>query len=310
MPEYFYVTADDGHRIAALHWPPDAGQALGVVHWLHGMAEHSARYAPLAAFLNSHGWHLVTHDHRGHGKSVTDEQDRGHYADKDGWEKVLSDAASVQAHIHQKMPGLPLILGGHSMGSFIALAYAERYGDSLTGLILSGSNWHPQWYYQVMRLPILLEKLRLGTRGVSALIHHLSFGQFARDIPNAHTAFDWLSADMDAVMAYVADPWCGHDCTTGLWADLVGGLIAAHRPSSLARLPGSMPMLMLGGDRDPMSRHGKGMSQLRDAIVRHSKCRPLLHLYADARHEVLNDLCQQQVLDDILSWLKELPEKP
>jgi len=277
---------------------------VGVIHWLHGMAEHGARYAPLADFLNRQGWHLIAHDHRGHGKSVLDEKDRGHYADEQGWQKVLSDVQLVQTHTRQQLPGLPLVLGGHSMGSFIALDWAERHATDLAGLILSGSNWHPQWYYRVMRLPILLEKLRLGQRGVSQLIYNLTFGKFARDVLNAHTAFDWLSGDMDTVMAYIADPWCGHDCTTGLWADLAGGLIGAHQSAGLARLPESLPILMLGGDRDPMSGHGKGMYQLRDAIVRHSACRPVLHQYADARHEVLNDLCRQQVFEDIRSWIE------
>ena len=92
-----YLNADDGHRIALHSWPAQ-GQAQGALIWLHGMAEHGGRYAPLADALNAAGWHLYWPDHRGHGASVGDGELRGHCADQEGWQRHAQ-----QRHRHEHL---------------------------------------------------------------------------------------------------------------------------------------------------------------------------------------------------------------
>src|SRR5690554_2713026 len=96
-----YLEAVDGHRIA-LHQSLAEGKPNGVLVWLHGMAEHGARYTALASAANAAGWHLYCPDHRGHGASVADHELRGHFADANGWNLVLEDVATVLAHVRQQ----------------------------------------------------------------------------------------------------------------------------------------------------------------------------------------------------------------
>lgn len=302
MPqESLTVTTPDQHRIAVHVWPcPD--KARGTVHWLHGMAEHGARYEHLAATLNRAGWHLVTHDHRGHGASVISERDRGHFADRDGWEKVLEDVGRVRDLISERFPGLPQVLGGHSMGSFIALDAAGRHRDVWQALILCGSDYHRPWFYRLMRLPMLVEKRRHGPRGHSALIRSLTFGAWNRQIPGAQTDFDWLSALPEQVSLYLEDPCCGHDCSVRLWLDLMEALPRIHARRTLAALPGGLPVLVIGGGRDPMSRNGRGTRALARALRRAGK--PVTcTLYPRGRHEILNDTCREDVEAAITAFL-------
>ena len=297
-----YLNAEDGHRIAINSWPTQAS-AQGVVIWLHGMAEHGGRYAPLAEALNAAGWHLYCPDHRGHGASVSAGELRGHFADHEGWQRVLADVAQVQRHVAERHVKLPVVLAGHSMGSFIALAYAQQYGRSLDGLILCGSDYKAPWLWKLALLPVKLARLRRGPQGVSSLISALTFDAFAKKIPHRRTAFDWLSRDPAEVDKYIADPWCGHDCTTQLWHDLISAMSKIDSRASLKELPASLPALLVGGDSDPMSNNGKGMPALYKALHKAGLADLTFGQFVGARHEILNDLCREEVSEEIREWL-------
>ena len=86
------------------------------------MSEHGSRYQNLARTLNAAGWHLYCPDHRGHGDSINEASPAGHIGDQHGWQHLVNDAASVIHLAKEQHPQLPVVLGGHSMGSFIALA--------------------------------------------------------------------------------------------------------------------------------------------------------------------------------------------
>ncbi|EKF73007.1 alpha/beta hydrolase [Alcanivorax hongdengensis A-11-3] len=299
---HFYHSRADQHRIGVHHWPARLDQVNGVAVWLHGMAEHGARYAPLAEALNRAGWHLYCPDHRGHGTSIDDACPQGHLGDQDGWNHTVDDACAILTLAAERHPGLPLVLGGHSMGSFIALAAAERTTLPLDGLVLCGSDYHPGFYYTLMRLPLLFERRRHGKRGTSALIRKLTFESWASQIDGASTDFDWLSNDSAQVQAYIDDPLCGFDCTTETWVALVTGLKDIHSINGLASLPDDLPVLLLGGEADPMSANGRGMMALEKVL--HAMEQPVTaHFWDQGRHEILNDTCRDEVLAAITEWL-------
>ncbi|MEY1662121.1 alpha/beta fold hydrolase [Isoalcanivorax beigongshangi] len=303
----FFIDAPGGHRVCVRLWTSN-GAARGIVHWCHGMAEHGGRYEALAAALNSAGWHLCVHDHRGHGGSISDSAPLGHFGDREGWDAVLSDVQRVRDHLAPRFPGLPYVLGGHSMGSFVALAYAERCGHDRApqALVLCGSNHDTALRYRLALLPISWARWRAGARGSSPLISKLTFDTWARSIHPRRTEFDWLSTDPATVDAYLADPLCGFDCSTQLWHDLLSALVTVHSPAGLARLPSSLPIWLMGGRGDPMSRHGKGMVALARHLRRAGAEQVTLTQY-DGRHEILNDHCQQEARGDLLQWLGKVP---
>ena len=298
----FWLTANDRSRLYVNQWMPE-GPAKAVVMLSHGMAEHSGRYARLAEALCGAGYGLYALDQRGHGRTA-DEGTLGLYAETDGWNKVVGDLASLNQHIGQQQPGLPIILLGHSMGSYIAQAYLLHHSASLHGAILSGSNFQPVALYRAARVIARIERLRQGLRGRSALIEFLSFGSFNKAFRPNRTAFDWLSRDPDEVDKYINDPLCGFRCTNQLWIDLLGGLQQISKASNLAQIDPGLPILVMGGECDPVS-EGKRLNSLADAL-RDAGCQHLqLTVYPQARHEVFNETNRDAVTADVLAWLDQ-----
>jgi len=267
----FWLTANDHSRLYVNQWLPDTPpKALIMVS--HGMAEHGGRYARLAQALCGAGYGVVALDQRGHGRTA-DEGTLGLFAERDGWNKVVGDLASLNQHIGQQLPGVPIILLGHSMGSYIAQAYLLHHSASLHGAILSGSNFQPVALYRAARLIARAERLRQGLRGRSALIEYLSFGSFNKAFKPNRTAFDWLSRDPDEVDRYRHDPLCGFRCTNQLWIDLLGGLQQISKASNLAQIDPGLPILVIGGECDPVS-EGKRLKRLAHAL-REAGCQNL-----------------------------------
>ncbi|CRM62066.1 MULTISPECIES: alpha/beta hydrolase [Pseudomonas] len=297
----FWLTANDHSRLFVNQWTPDA-LPKAVVMLSHGMAEHSGRYARLARALCGAGYGLYALDQRGHGRTA-DEGTLGLYAENDGWNKVVGDLASLNHHIGQQHPGLPIILLGHSMGSYIAQAYLLHHSASLHGAILSGSNFQPVALYRAARLIARIERARQGRRGRSGLIDFLSFGSFNKAFKPNRTAFDWLSRDPLEVDKYINDPLCGFRCTNQLWVDLLGGLQHISKASNLAQIDPGLPILLIGGECDPVS-EGKRLKSLARAL-REAGCQHLqLTLYPQARHEVFNETNRDDVTADVLTWLE------
>lgn len=302
----YFVDAFDGHRIAVRrHDPVTVPRAAIVVS--HGMAEHGERYAPLAEFLGRHGFVVYTIDHRGHGRSIHRQEDTGHFADpihgEDGWARVVSDLHHVIQHVRAAHPALPLVLFGHSMGSFIAQAATIAHGRSIDVLVLSGSNHDSPALYRAARVIARLEKLRQGPRGKSALLEYLSFGAFNKPFRPARTDYDWLSRDPAEVDKYVADPLCGFRVSNQLWIDLLGGLIAISQVKNLANMPHNLPVYLFGGDQDPVGRYGKGLPQLERKLREAGLRNVTTKLYEEGRHEMLNETNRAEVLADLRTWL-------
>ena len=298
----FWLTANDHSRLYVNQWLPDAPpKALIMVS--HGMAEHGGRYVRLAEALCGAGYGVFALDQRGHGRTA-DEGTLGLFAEQDGWSKVVGDLASLNQHIGQQLPGVPIILLGHSMGSYIAQAYLLHHSASLHGAVLSGSNFQPVALYRAARLITRAERLRQGLRGRSALIEFLSFGSFNQAFKPNRTAFDWLSRDPDEVDRYLHDPLCGFRCTNQLWFDLLGGLQQISKASNLAQIDPGLPILVIGGECDPVS-EGKRLKSLAHAL-REAGCQNLqLNIYPQARHEVFNETNRDEVTADVLTWLDQ-----
>ncbi|WP_236207988.1 alpha/beta hydrolase [Pseudomonas tohonis] len=302
MPhDAFWLTASDGASLHVNRWSGDA-PPRAVVMVAHGMAEHGGRYARLGQALVAAGLELYVHDQRGHGRTAQ-HGILGLYAEHDGWNKVVGDLASLNHHIRQQHPQAPIVLLGHSMGSYIGQAYLMQHSCSLQGAILSGSNYQPVGLYRAAAVVARLERWRQGPNGRSALIEFLSFGSFNKAFKPNRTAFDWLSRDPDEVDKYVNDPLCGFRCTNQLWLDLLGGLQTITPVKNLAQIDPDLPLLVVGGARDPVS-DGRRLDDLARALGEAGVKDVQLKIYPDARHELLNETNRDEVTAHLLDWLE------
>ncbi|WP_285420864.1 alpha/beta hydrolase [Pseudomonas sp. efr-133-TYG-5] len=298
----FWLDASDRSRLFVNQWLPGTPMKA-VILLAHGMAEHSGRYARLAQTLCEQGYGVYAPDLRGHGRTA-ENGTLGHFADDDGWCKVVGDLASLNQRIGQRHPNVPIVLLGHSMGSYLAQAYLLHHSASLHGAILSGSNFQPIALYRAARQIARLEKLRQGGKGRSALIEWLSFGSFNNTFKPVRTPFDWLSRDPAEVDKYVADPLCGFRCTNQLWIDLLGGLQQISKASNLAQIDPGLPLLVIGGECDPVS-ESKRLTDLANALRAGGSQNLQLKIYPQARHELFNESNRDEVSADVLAWIDQ-----
>ncbi|MFT5680223.1 MAG: alpha-beta hydrolase superfamily lysophospholipase [Myxococcota bacterium] len=275
----------------------------GIVHIAHGMGEHGGRYARLAEVLTGSGLAVYANDHRGHGRTAS-EADLGFFAEQDGWQVVLDDLRSHIDRERAEHPGVPLILMGHSMGSFMAQQSMVDHAEVLDAVILSGTNGRPPFIARLGRLLARMEKLRQGARGKSPIIAAMSFDDFNKKFRPNRTDFDWLSRDEAEVDRYIADPRCGFRCTNQLWIDLLDALDVFTTSAFQARMPPSLPVYLLAGTRDPVGDNGKSVQSLAEALSTAGLTDVTLKLYEEGRHESFNEINRDVVMGDLLAWIQ------
>ncbi|WP_370153059.1 MULTISPECIES: alpha/beta fold hydrolase [Pseudomonadota] len=292
-----------GHRTHVHAWLP-ASTPRAAVQIVHGMAEHGARYARLGAALAAQGFAVYAPDLPGHGRSVREAAELGHVADRDGWRMSLSAVNAVRGEIERRHAGLPIVMIGHSRGSFLLQHYLFEHGNGLAGAVFSAGT-ATMGPLRAVGLALMRTEARLlGADHRSALAEALTFKDFNRRFRPARTDFDWLSRDTAEVDAYVRDPLCGFRCSAAMWIELLeaGGRLA--EASRLARIPKSLPVLLLNGAADPACRFAAGAQALATLYRQAGLTDVSQHLYADGRHELFNDVCRDQVTDDLIAWLR------
>ncbi|MEX0624251.1 alpha/beta fold hydrolase [Saccharospirillum sp.] len=293
-----WLTTPDGHTIPVKVWRPRAPTATLVI--AHGMAEHASRYAALADWLNDHDIAVVAVEHRGHSDDCP-EADLGHYADQDGWNKVITDLDQVVDYARSLEPDAPLTLFGHSMGSFIVQVYSQRFGDKLQGLILCATNRINRPQLIVSKLLVNAIKAVKGPRHLSPLITNMTFGAFNKTFKPNRTTHDWLSRDNAQVDAYLDDAYCGFDCTVQLWSDFIGGLLSIDPH----QWPKNLPVHVLSGTMDPVGEFGKGIGKHIEAFKAAGVNLASTRMFEGARHELVNETNALEVWEHLASCVAQ-----
>ena len=301
----FTLETREGVSLFTYRWLPDV-PATAVVQIVHGLAEHAGRYARLAEALSSRGYAVYANDHRGHGRTAKTAADLGFFAEHDGWNKCVGDLWQLNHEITARHPGLPIVLLGHSMGSFLVQQLISEHGEGLAGAVLSASNGKAAVLATIARGLARLERLRVGSRGRSPLMHAVLFATFNRPFRPARTPFDWLSRDAAEVDKYVADPLCGFGSTAQLYIDLLVALGEIATPARQARIPKRLPIYIFNGSRDPVATN---IGQLLDAYRACGLENVTFRAYRDGRHESLNEINRDEVTRDLITWLDVVTTK-
>lgn len=300
--ETFLLDTRDGERVVVHRWEP-SGRVRGAVNIAHGLAEHAARYATFAETLTAEGYAVYAEDHRGHGATVSDPDDLGLLAPERGWARLLDDVHRVGSRARTDHPDVPLVLLGHSMGSFVAQQVLFTFPGSVDGAVLSGPSGAPGPLLEAAAVLARVERRRLGPRGRSRLLDQLTFGAYNRRFAPTRTRFDWLSRDTGRVDAYVDDPRCGFTATTQLYVDMFAGLRVIGQVERVrAGAPSELPVLVIAGSEDPVG-GGPAVSRLVRRYEGAGLTRVEHRVYEGARHELLNESNRDEVVADIVAWL-------
>jgi alpha-beta hydrolase superfamily lysophospholipase len=274
MPEFV-----DAHGVEIVydHYRA-AGASRGVVQVLHGVGEHAGRYAALIRALTEGGFIVYADDHRGHGRTgMRQWGDAGRLGrlGPGGHRAAVAAVWQLSRLAREENPGLPLILLGHSWGSFLAQILVNDHPDAFDALVLSGS---------ALRMPgsVNARDLNAPWRGTGA------------------TGVEWLASDAAVGRAFLEDPLT----TTTPLVRLFGPREAVRMFGRPRRnLERDIPVLLMVG-RDDTVGGPRSVHRLAAAYRDRSGLSDVTTLvYPDVRHEILNDVSQADVRADLLAWL-------
>jgi len=281
--------------------PPKANVQIS-----HGMGEHAARYSRFAEFLTENGYAVYANDHRGHGRTAGDLCKAG-LLGPGGWNSVVKDLSNLSIIINRENPA-PLFLLGHSWGSFLVQDYIHRWGRTLQGVILSGTNGKES----LLSVALLIATRSIEKDGPEAPAYKLYKSKIAkwnRQFRPNRTQSDWLSRDEHEVDEYIQDPWCGWTIPNEFFFELVKGLRHIWIEADDRDIPKDLPLFIFSGSEDPVGNSTKGVN----ALLKRYKKQGIMDLeykfYNGGRHEMLNEINRDEVYRDVLNWLEcHIPE--
>ncbi len=301
--EFYYPSKDGLTQIHAIEWLPE-GEVRGVLQIAHGMVEFIDRYDRFARFMASQGFRVVGNDHLGHGKSVRDESQYGYFAEHDGNFCVIGDMQQLREDTQKQHPELPYFLLGHSMGSFLARQFIEKHGEGLAGAIIMGTGYQPM---ATLDMGISLTGSFQRTRGGyyrSSVINNMALGSYSAAFQPARTKSDWLTKDEAIVDAYEANPLNQFMFTVNGYYNMFCGIRYAQRQVNLDKIPKTLPVLVVSGEKDPVGDFGKGPRLVAQSYLNTGLTDVTLKLFPDDRHEILNELDREAVDRFLLHWIE------
>ncbi|GGK48177.1 alpha/beta fold hydrolase [Nocardia camponoti] len=275
----FTFTSSDGTVIHVHEWLP-AGEPIGVVQLAHGMGEHAQRYGHLAARLAELGYAVYADDHRGHGHSIVGTPGE---LGENGWNLLVEDEVALTKLLRDKHSELPVVLMGHSLGSFAVQQYLLDHSDLVDAAVLCGTTAVDQLF------------------GLIAAFDGDLLDFFNARFQPTRTDADWISRDEAQVDAYLADPWCGFaidDANMGLLA-----ATAAERLAKPTTVRHDLPLYVMVGDQCALN-DGLRLSDELVARYREAGLTDITYrTYEGARHEVLNETNREETETDLIEWI-------
>ena len=260
----------------------------GVVIISHGMAEHIGRYEWLISKLNFDGYHVISKDHRGHGRNIRQGELFGFFSNKNGWIKVRDDQETLIKYVNTKYTRLPSYLLAHSMGSWIALSLLNNKLD-IDGIILSGSSKVPFLLIYLQLLIIKIEIFRKGPKNQSTLIDKMTIRKFNNFFAPNRTPNDWISSDIKSVDNYTNDPLCGFIVTNSLWNDVCLCMLKIFKKNYYSSSNLNIPIMIISGKNDAANAWSKHAQKLYLFLNKIFKSVQLIILN-NSRHEVFTDI--------------------
>ena len=306
--EFTFDSRDGMTKIHAVRWIPE-GKVLCILQVVHGMAEYIERYEALAQYLGEKGILVTGDDHLGHGKSVGADGTYGYFCEQDPATVVVRDVHRLKKMTQEEYPGVPYVILGHSMGSFIARNYLFKYGTGIQGAVICGTGSQPKALVKVCKLLAAVQSLFLGSKHTAKLMDKLAFGNYNQKIADAKTPFDWLCTDKTVVDAYMEDNLCGFTFTVNGFQTLFTLIDRLNQEENLLLMPKELPVYFIAGDKDPVGNYGEGVKKAFEDFKQAGMERISIKLYPGDRHEILNETDREQVYEDLYRWLDEITDQ-
>lgn len=276
--------------------------AKAIIVILHGMSECKDIYSSLATFFADNKYAVITYDSIGHGNSVNTEDERGFFANNNGYEYLTKDLEYVINEA--KKYNLPIFLFGHSMGSLISRNYvATSKTKEIAGLILSGTIG-PQWAIDgaIQFADYMVNKKgpRYRSRMLNDLLTKVSSWKF-EDMKNS---LEWSTRDKEFIKEAQKDTRMNFIFTASGFKDVFSLVKFTGQKEEIESIPKDLPILMISGGDDILGEYSEGVKRLEEAYKQAGIEDVTVKIYDKSRHNLIQDLDKQKVFEDILDWIE------
>lgn len=308
LEEHFYYKDPMDYEIFTYKWSPSqikAKDIKGIVQIVHGMGEQSNRYRNTARELVEGGFVVYSNDHRGHGKTAKNKNELGFIGESDGFTWLTKNIKQLNDQIKNSYPNLPIFLLGHSMGSMLAQNYIIDYGDTLQGLILSGSPEKKGMGYPAIYEKVKEEISKYGENKRSELIAQIHFGEYNKQFAPNRTDFDFMSRDESVIKEYLEHPTNGFIFPLSFYKQLYQGMENLYERNKKENISKNIPIYIFAGNQDPVGRSGEDVKLIENAYKNMGLTNVVCHIYDKGRHEMLNEVNKKEVMINLIKWLNK-----
>lgn len=284
---------------------PDGKPAKATILILHGMQEHSGRYAEFARFLAENGYAVLTYDHAGHGKTAASKAHHGYFHPDRAAKRVVDDAEKMADLLEKDFPEIPHFVLGHSMGSFITRCLLQQAHHRFNGAVITGTGGKQAIAPIAKFVFSIMNKLASQKRsiGLNRFFNNLNNKRFKGDPDASETS--WLSVNQENRTAFVKDALCGIPFTNNGFHTLLTLNIQSTKTNWANNIRKDLPFLFVSGAEDPIGDFGKGVTQTVNHMKQDGFSDVNLILYPGMRHEILNENVKQEVFVEIQNWLDQ-----
>ena len=301
--EFYFGSRDGEHQIHAVKWIPETEQPVCILQIVHGMAEHIGRYEEFAQTMAKKGILVVGDDHLGHGRSVKSGEPMGYFCKEDADTVLVRDEHRLKKMMQEKYPGVPYMILGHSMGSFILRNYLMRYGSGIDGAIIMGTGMQPKYAVIFGWLLATVTGILRGPKHVSKIVDKLAFGTYNKKFTAPGDSGSWISANPENVKAFKADPLCNFIFTANGFQTLMRLIWNLYDTEKLSKMPKDLPVLFVSGKDDPVGDYGRAVEKVFRSFEELGMEQVQLKFYPGDRHEILNEADREDVYGDIYRFI-------
>jgi alpha-beta hydrolase superfamily lysophospholipase len=276
---------DFGVEIMFYEWP--VANPKAVIQIAHGLGEHARRYDLMAETLNKVGFSVYADDHRGHGQTGVKQLENKQIKrlgnlGPGGMAATYKQVADFSKLIKAENPNRPLVLLGHSWGSFIAQKIINKYSDIYDAVVLSGSALTMPGY------------LATG-----------DFNKVWKKLPGS-TGYEWLSRDVKIQNKFVEDPLTFLALAMQVFG-VKNSLQLFGPPAKTIR--SDLPILVQVGEADPIGGEYSNKA-LVQAYRKNAGIDDIeLFVYHECRHEIYNELNKDAIIEDLVTWVNQRVSK-
>lgn len=328
--KYSFKSKADGLDISVLRIEPENVQQIkGIVQLVHGMCEHKERYIDFMKYLAERGYLCVIHDHRGHGESIKNFDDRG-YMYEGGYKALIEDTHEVTLmtkgyvqeltqQLRSNNPenntennlannteehAMPYILLGHSMGSMVVRCYAKQYDNEIDKLAVLGCPSKLPGMVPGLAL-INVFKAIFGGHARSKIIDYLVSGSnYEKRFANEKLSHAWLNSDKQEVQKYLDDPYCMFNFTLNGYYNLVKLTMETYSAKNYKMANRKLLIHFFSGADDPCAISWNDLNKAMDMMKNAGYTNVTGKMYENMRHEILLEPKKMEVYEDILSFIK------